>query len=259
MLQSLIQATASLLFLLLVFGLVEHAFGNKRGKLPRKRELLLDLIHAVFNQIVTRWLTGVAVLALAIAIVAPLVLGGVDALDANGQFKGFGPVGAAPLWVQCVAAVILGDFLLYWIHRLFHGQRLWPFHAVHHSSEQLDWVSTFRSHPLNEIVGNIVLTGPFLLLGFSPAASFLSPALLGLYTIFVHSDVKWTFGPFRYVIVSPAFHRWHHSKAPEAIDKNFASMLPLWDVLFRTCYFPPSGSIWRELIAPRALRPRGAI
>ena len=238
MLQPLLKAVVGLLFLLLVFGLIEHVFGNKRGQLPRKHELLLDVVHAVFNQIITRWLTAVAVLALAIAILTPLVIGGVDALDANGQFKGFGPVGTAPLWIQCLAALIIGDFLLYWIHRLFHRRRLWPFHAVHHSSSQLDWLSTFRSHPVNEIVGNLFLTAPFLLLGFSPSASFISPALLGLYTIFVHSDVNWTFGPLRYVFVSPAFHRWHHSKTPEAIDKNFASLLPLWDLLFQTSYFP---------------------
>ena len=238
MLQPLLKAVVGLLFLLFVFGVIEHVFGNKRGQLPRKHELLLDVIHAVFNQIVTRWLTAIAVLALAIAILTPLVIGGVDALDANGQFKGFGPVGTAPLWIQCLAALIIGDFLLYWIHRLFHRRHLWPFHAVHHSSSQLDWLSTFRSHPVNEIVGNLFLTAPFLLLGFSPSASFLSPALLGLYTIFVHSDVNWTFGPLRYVFVSPAFHRWHHSKTPEAIDRNFASLLPLWDLLFHTSYFP---------------------
>jgi len=238
MLTPLIQAVVSILFLLLVFGTVEHVFGNKRGRLPRGKELGLDLVHAAFNQIVTKWLVGVAVFALAVAILTPLVVGGVNALDAKGQFKGFGPVGSAPLWLQCAGAVVLGDFLLYWIHRIFHRARLWPFHAVHHSSEQLDWLSTFRSHPVNEIVGNVFLSAPFLLLGFSPAASFISPALLGLYTILVHADVDWTFGPFRYVLVSPAFHRWHHSKAPEAIDCNFASLLPLWDLLFGTCYFP---------------------
>lgn len=233
-----IQSIVSILFLLFVFGVVEHIFGNKRGRLPRKEELGLDLVHALFNQVVTKWLVSVAVFAVAVAILAPLVIWGVRALDANGQFKGFGPVGSSPLWLQCVGALVLGDFLLYWIHRLFHRRRLWPFHAVHHSSERLDWISTFRSHPVNEIVGNIFLSAPFLLLGFSPAASFISPAVLGLYTILVHADVEWTFGPLRYVLVSPAFHRWHHSKAAEAMDRNFASLLPLWDVLFGTCYFP---------------------
>ncbi|MCX6855309.1 MAG: sterol desaturase family protein [Verrucomicrobia bacterium] len=234
----LIQVFSSLLILFCVFGIVEHGFGNKRGKRPRGDQLGLDVKHAIFNQIVTKWLVSLAVLSLATAILTPLVILGVQALDAEGQYKGFGPIASAPLWLQCIAAVLLGDFLLYWIHRLFHGRKLWAFHAVHHSSVQLDWISTFRSHPVNEVVGNIFLAAPFLLLGFSPAASLISPALLGLYTILVHADVDWTFGPLRYVVVSPAYHRWHHSKAPEAIDRNFASLLPLWDLCFGTSYLP---------------------
>ncbi len=268
MLPSLVQVLVSILFLLFVFGIVEHVFGNKRGRWPRSKELRLDLAHAVFNQVVTKWFVGVAVFALAVAILTPLVVVGVQALDAEGKFKGFGPIAALPLWLQCLGAITLGDFLLYWIHRIFHRRTLWAFHAVHHSSEQLDWISTFRSHPVNEIVGNVFLSAPFLLLGFSPAASFLSPAVLGLYTILVHADVNWTFGPLRYVLVSPAFHRWHHSKVPEAVDRNFASLLPAWDVLFGTCYFPadrkpsdfgihePMARNWRgQMVYPFKKRP----
>lgn len=236
--ESVRQVVVSVLVLVVLFGVVEHVFGNKRWRRPRTFELGLDLLHAAFNQLVTRWVSGLAVIAVAVVIVTPLVILGVRALDERGEYQGFGPLAAAPLWIQGAAAVVLGDFLLYWIHRLFHGRRLWPFHAVHHSSTQLDWLSTFRSHPVNEIAGNLLLTIPFLLLGFSPAASFPSPAVLGLYTILVHADVEWTFGPLRYLFVSPAFHRWHHSKVPEAIDRNFASLLPLWDLLFGTWYFP---------------------
>jgi len=33
-------------------------------------------------------------------------------------------------------------------------------------------------------------------------------------------------------------HRIHHSNLPEHMDKNFATMLPLWDILFGTYYHP---------------------
>ena len=45
-------------------------------------------------------------------------------------------------------------------------------------------------------------------------------------------------GPLRSVIVSPRFHRWHHPSEEEARDKNFAGLLPLWDILFGTYYIP---------------------
>jgi sterol desaturase/sphingolipid hydroxylase (fatty acid hydroxylase superfamily) len=40
------------------------------------------------------------------------------------------------------------------------------------------------------------------------------------------------------VIVSPAFHQWHHTRQAESRDKNFAGLLSFWDVLFGTYYFP---------------------
>jgi len=54
----------------------------------------------------------------------------------------------------------------------------------------------------------------------------------------IHANVSWDLGPFRTVLASPAFHRWHHTKAEEGQDKNFAGGLPLWDILFGTYYMP---------------------
>jgi sterol desaturase/sphingolipid hydroxylase (fatty acid hydroxylase superfamily) len=50
--------------------------------------------------------------------------------------------------------------------------------------------------------------------------------------------VNWDFGPLRYVIATPVFHRWHHSKDREAWDKNFAGLFVFWDILFGTFYMP---------------------
>jgi sterol desaturase/sphingolipid hydroxylase (fatty acid hydroxylase superfamily) len=40
------------------------------------------------------------------------------------------------------------------------------------------------------------------------------------------------------VIASPAFRRWHHTSAAEGRDRNFAGLLPLWDILFGTFWLP---------------------
>ena len=36
------------------------------------------------------------------------------------------------------------------MHRLLHRPLLWRFHAVHHSSTQVDWLSAVRVHPVND-------------------------------------------------------------------------------------------------------------
>jgi sterol desaturase/sphingolipid hydroxylase (fatty acid hydroxylase superfamily) len=58
------------------------------------------------------------------------------------------------------------------------------------------------------------------------------------YAIFPHANVSWEFGSLRAVLASPRFHRWHHTAAEEGRDKNFAGLLPLWDILFGTYYMP---------------------
>jgi sterol desaturase/sphingolipid hydroxylase (fatty acid hydroxylase superfamily) len=61
---------------------------------------------------------------------------------------------------------------------------------------------------------------------------------LTLYAIFIHANVNWDFGPLRYVIATPAFHRWHHSAEADAINKNFSGLLPVCDIVFGTFYMP---------------------
>src|SRR6185436_18724675 len=118
--------------------------------------------------------------------------------------------------------------------------RLWNFHAVHHSSEQVDWLSSVRLHPLNEVGTRLVHVFPVLLLGFRPDIRVLgvyAPAF-AFYSILLHANVNWTYGPLRAAIASPVFHRWHHTKLQEGRDKNFAGLFPFWDILFGTYYMP---------------------
>ncbi len=135
--------------------------------------------------------------------------------------------------------LVLGDFLAYWMHRAFHGGRLWRFHAIHHSSRDLDWLSSVRLHPVNDAVMRIAGAVPILLVGFSPLSLVAITPLLTLFAILLHANIDWDWGPLRSVVASPRFHRWHHTDEGEARDKNFAGLLPVWDILFGT-YFMPS-------------------
>ena len=143
-----------------------------------------------------------------------------------------------PRAIQAPVILVVGDFFGYWRHRLFHRGRLWRFHAIHHCSRQLDWLSSVRLHPVDEIAGNVVQAVPVFLLGFSKGLLAAYVPFLVFYSVFVHANVRWSFGPLRWVITTPAFHRWHHTSQEEGLDKNFAGLLPLWDLLFGTFYLP---------------------
>lgn len=97
----------------------------------------------------------------------------------------------------------------------FHGRTLWHFHAVHHCSTEVDWLSSVRLHPVNNVASRVV--------------AVVLIALAGL---------PWTFGPLRYALTSPAFHRWHHTSEAEGMDKNFSGLFPWIDLIFGTFYMP---------------------
>lgn len=149
------------------------------------------------------------------------------------------PVRTLPLGLQCIAVLLIQDVMLYWIHRVFHTRLAWRFHAVHHSPQVLDWMSTARFHPVNHLLAFTLVDVAALLMGFSPAALLLLTPFNLIYSAMTHANLSWTFGPLRYIFASPVFHRWHHTTEEEGIDKNFASTFPFLDLLFGTFYMPP--------------------
>jgi sterol desaturase/sphingolipid hydroxylase (fatty acid hydroxylase superfamily) len=52
---------------------------------------------------------------------------------------------------------------------------------------------------------------------------------------FIHANVGWRFGQLEWIISTPHFH---HYTQEDHINRNYASMLPIMDVLFGTSYLP---------------------
>ncbi len=130
------------------------------------------------------------------------------------------------------------DFAQYWIHRAFHSRRLWAFHAVHHSAADVNWTTTFRTHPVNYLAANAALALLARVAGVSQTAILIAAPVFFLSGAWTHANLDWTFGPLRYVIASPVFHRWHHSADAASREKNYAPMFPAWDLMFGTFHMP---------------------
>ena len=225
-----------LLVLSVLFFIIERVVGRNRSRPIFRRGWFTDVCFWFFTPLVTKVLTRAAFI---LPVVVLIALGVVSAEGLkNGAYQGFGPLSKQPLWLEIIEIYLFFDLCGYWSHRLFHRGRWWPFHAVHHSSEDLDWLSSVRVHPVNDLVSKVCQVTPFLLLGFNPVAAFSAAPFFTLYAIFLHANVNWDFGPLRYVIATPVFHRWHHSKDREAWDKNFAGLVVFWDILFGTFYMP---------------------
>jgi len=147
---------------------------------------------------------------------------------------------ATSLAAQVAILLAATDFCQYWLHRAFHRRRLWRFHAVHHSATEVNWTTTFRAHPVNELVAGAALAVAARLAGFSETALLLTAPVFFVSGVLTHANLGWSFGPLRFVLASPVFHRWHHSVGPDARDRNFAPMFPVWDLMFGTFHMPPA-------------------
>jgi sterol desaturase/sphingolipid hydroxylase (fatty acid hydroxylase superfamily) len=200
----------------------------------RSRDLVTDLSYWFVIPVFTRFLR-----------IGLLVLGAALIFDIHGEKdiidffeNGHGPLARLPFWFQTAAYLFVSDFMLYWIHRLFHGGGFWKYHAVHHSSEEVDWISAARFHPVNLSLGPVLVDVVLLLGGIPPAVLGILVPFNVLMSAFVHANLNWSLGPFKYVIASPVFHRWHHTALDRGGSKNFAGTFPIFDVVFGTFYLP---------------------
>lgn len=211
--------------LFVVLGVLEGLFAARRDQRRFRKGWKTDVLHFAFTEALTQVGLVLAILPLALLVhfLAPV-----------------GPrlwVQALPGGVQVLLAVVLIDFLGYWRHRLAHTVPfLWRIHAVHHSSEHMDWLAAVRVHPLDTVIARSVVFVPLFALGFSEQTFGGSLGLLKGVGLLFHCNVHWTYGPLKKWIASPAFHHWHHAREP--IDKNFSGLLPVWDLLFGTYHLP---------------------
>jgi sterol desaturase/sphingolipid hydroxylase (fatty acid hydroxylase superfamily) len=235
---SLLSLAVALIALSAMFWLIERLNPAIAG--PRRRasdkDVRVDLTYWFFTPLVTRVVTRLAVAAVFVLIAwsQGLTLNDLRLLASTRQTW----ASSLPIGVQIPLIMLLADLLAYGSHRLFHTGWLWPFHAIHHSSRRVDWLSSVRLHPVNDALARIVQVLPLYWLGFNGAALAAFVPFLTLYALVLHANVNWSFGPLRFVIASPVFHRWHHTSEEEGLDKNFAGLFPFIDLAFGTFYMP---------------------
>lgn len=221
--------------LALVFTALNHFWACNPGP-PwwQKRELATDIVYWFFIPMIAR-----------LVRIGSLVIGAALIFNVHGEAElvaffdnGHGPLAQLPLWFQAILFLVLSDIPLYWLHRIFHGNTLWRYHAIHHSSEDLDWISAARFHPVNILLGAVAVDVALLLAGISPKVMIWVGPFKIFHSAFVHANLNWTLGPLKYVIASPVFHRWHHTGLEEGGNTNFATSFPIWDIMFGTFHMP---------------------
>jgi sterol desaturase/sphingolipid hydroxylase (fatty acid hydroxylase superfamily) len=141
--------------------------------------------------------------------------------------------------LQVIILTTLSDLGFYLGHLAMHKVPvLWDFHAVHHSSENLDWLASYRVHPVDQCIVKGASLIPVFSLGFSDLAILNAAAIYQWQSLWLHSNFKMNFGPLKWLIATPEFHHWHHANDKAAANKNLAGQIALWDIVFGTAHLP---------------------
>jgi sterol desaturase/sphingolipid hydroxylase (fatty acid hydroxylase superfamily) len=137
-------------------------------------------------------------------------------------------------------AIVVADFMIYWIHRAQHRfTPLWHTHAWHHSVQELYWFSGFRTSFLHSLIWNVPqVVVPILLFHLSAFQIAIAYSISLFIQFWDHTNLDVNIGLLRYLVTTPVYHRVHHSV--EHNQSNFAATFSLWDRLFGT-YCDPTG------------------
>jgi sterol desaturase/sphingolipid hydroxylase (fatty acid hydroxylase superfamily) len=151
-------------------------------------------------------------------------------------------ISALPRWGAIVAILVVMDFGNWAVHLANHRVRmLWRFHELHHSQEDMNVLTVFRTHPLIHVSYLLALIPGVVLLS-NGALSVTVLVLYGGVVAFAHSNTRAGFGPLERVFVSPNFHRIHHKlDGPQDVNLGFA--LTIWDQMFHRAVFPTEETI----------------
>ncbi|MBK1987229.1 sterol desaturase family protein [Sphaerospermopsis aphanizomenoides BCCUSP55] len=145
-------------------------------------------------------------------------------------------------WLEFSLSFFLLDLYMYVWHRLMHSSSLgWNFHLVHHTDRYINISTAYRFHIIEVILSNLPKIFLIYLFGIEINNLIFYESLFAISLIFHHSNLALNFQIDKfvsYLIVTPNYHRFHHSQMIEATNSNYSSLLTIWDVIFQSRYYP---------------------
>lgn len=169
------------------------------------------------------------------------LLGQLPWLSGIGRWNG--PLASVHPVLAFVLVLLIFEAVGYALHRLYHAvPLLWRFHAVHHLDTEVDATTSHRHHTVEVSLNSLLFVPVVALLG-APLVIVALVALLRLcVNLYSHSNLAIPARIdhiLRWVLITPDFHRLHHSADPAHTNSNYGTVLPWFDYLFGTARTVP--------------------
>ncbi|WP_246840915.1 sterol desaturase family protein [Hahella sp. CCB-MM4] len=208
-------------------GVIEWGLPRRQRQYPRRVRWPSNLAIVVLNSVALRLLFPLAAMGASL----------------QAEKAGWGLLNKLALsdWASVILAFLTLDFAIYLQHRLFHRvPMLWKLHRMHHADPEIDVSTGIRFHPIEIILSMAIKMLVVWLIGAPPMSVLLFEIVLNATSLFNHSNVRLperVDAKLRWMLVTPDYHRVHHSRIRQETDSNFGFNLPWWDRLFGT-YLP---------------------
>jgi len=210
----------SLVFIGLFIDLARQLFNKPLDKISRKARQWKDSAANVSIFAVSGFLENTAFSTIGIICLFPFYILTPFEIPTN-------------TWTWLLSILVV-DFSYYWMHRIEHEHRFfWAYHSTHHSSLDYNLTVSFRLSVIEGAIEWIFLI-PMVLIGFDVFQTIISLVLVVQYQTWIHTESIGKLGWLDHVFNTPSNHRVHHGSNPQYIDKNYGSVLIIWDKLFGT-------------------------
>jgi len=192
-----------------------------------------------------RWINNWGIVVLDTVLVRLLFPAGAVGLGLFVESQGWGlfHVVEIPFWLVVVLTIIFLDFVVWLQHVMFHAvPALWRVHRMHHSDLDFDLTTGLRFHPIEILLSFFIKAAAIVAIGAPALAVLLFEIILSSMALFNHSNVSFPRPVERFLrmfIVTPDFHRVHHSWYPNETNSNFGFNLSWWDRLLGTYQAQP--------------------
>jgi len=201
--------------------------------IPRQKEPKI-LLSRWFSNIALALMNYILGIVLSLYVISRISV--FNETDAS-LFAYFIPINTPVIFTIILTLFIL-EFATYWVHRAYHNiPVLWRMHAVHHIDTDMDVTTSHRHHPFESILSAIILFPIVSFLG-APISALLTYTLLTIIiSLISHSNIllpSWLDAGLRRFVVTPDFHRLHHSVDLRYTDSNYGVITPWFDYLFNT-------------------------
>ncbi len=216
--------TIILIILSFIFFILEYYYSyRKTGLLDRLKHLVLDIPYFCINIFVPAFL-----------IKSIFYYYKTFLYYVSPSFKPLFSYFEIHYLVLFIIGFLISDFVGYLTHRFLYHKKLWILHRMHHESKVVRWHSSFRFNPLELAITTCFIYVVYSLIGI-PKYLFYDLVILNYFINYMaHSELPIGNKTIEKFLVTPNYHRIHHSVELKNQKSNYAGVFTIWDRMFGT-------------------------